>query len=132
MTHEEMLAAEAQLIQAIGRQLNVVASVRGPGVVYYAEPSETRVESAVFAGDDAEMTLTVASTELSTLVRELWRVRREGAPGQGWAALTFVLLDGDFRVTYIAPNEMYAGADANERCKTMIRAIMGPVNVRAS
>ncbi len=130
MTLEEMLAQEAELINAIGRELNTLAAVRGPGVVYYAEPSETVMQSAIFAGDDREMTLTVPSTELNLLARELWRTRRQAAPMEGWAALTFILLDGEFRATFINANEMYEGRDANERCKSAIRMIMGPVRVR--
>lgn len=131
MTNDEMLALETQLIQEIGRELNKLALVRGPGVIFYAEPSDTLVQSAAFSGDDREMTVTTPSTEINTLVRDLWRVRREAAPAQAWAAMTYIYLNEEFRITYIMPKDMYAGANANERCKNMIRAVLGPVNVRA-
>lgn len=129
MTGEEMLALEGEIIQAIGRELHKLAAVRGPGVVFYAEPADTLVQSAAFAGDDRNMVLVSPSTELNLLARDLWRVRKQAAPQGLWSALTFILLGGEFRVTYIAPDQMYAGADANERCKTMIRTVMGPVRV---
>lgn len=130
MTNEEMLARETGLIQEIGRELHKLALVRGPGVVFYAEPSETIVESAAFSGDDVEMTVTVPSTEINMLARELWRVRKEAAPTQLWSAMTYIYLNEEFRITYIMRSEMYPGTNANERCKSMIRAVMGPVNVR--
>lgn len=121
---------ESELIQALGHALSDMLAIRGPGLLLYAEPDDSHVEAAIFAGDDEEMTLLAPTTEINLLVRDLWRLRADTAPAQAWAAMTYILLGQDFRVEYILPANLDPGLDANARCKAALRRLLGEVRVR--
>jgi len=126
---EEELAAEAQLQQLIGAELLRMTGGVGPGVLLYAEPTEREVQSGVFVGDDRRMDMLTSTTLLNELVRELWRVRNRAAPGQGWIAMTFLMLGEEYRLDYIDAPVLDRGPNANERCKAAIRRLLGPVEI---
>lgn len=126
---EDDLALEGQIQSQIGAELLRMTGRTGPGILLYAEPTEQKVESGVFVGDDLQMDMMMSTTLLNELVRELWRARNRAAPGQGWIAMTFLMLHNDYRVDYIDGSVLDSGGNANERCKSAIRRLLGPVNI---
>jgi len=126
---EDELNLEGQIQSQIGAELLRMASHMGPGILLYAEPTEREVQSGVFVGDDNQMDMMMATTLLNELVRELWRARNRAAPGQGWIAMTFLMLQNEYRVDYIDAPVLDPGGNANERCKAAIRRLLGPVNI---
>jgi hypothetical protein len=126
---EDDLAVEGRLQHLIGAELLRMAGGAGPGVLLYAEPTEREVQSGVFVGDDNTMDMLTSTTVLNELVRELWRARNRVAPGQGWIAMTFLMLGNEYRVDYIDKTVLDPGPSANERCKAALRRLLGPVKV---
>lgn len=128
MTEEE-LAVEGQLQHLIGAELLRMSGGTAPGVLLYAEPTDRQVHSGVFIGDDRRMDMLTSTTLLNELVRELWRARNRAAPGQGWIAMTYLMLGNEYRLDYIDASVLDPGPNANERCKAAIRRLLGPVEI---